>query len=71
MGPEGLLPHSQASVTCPYPEPDQSTESLFYTVILTFYCFVCVTTDYGLDGPGSNPGGDEVFRPSRPALEPT
>ena len=23
---------------------------------------------YGLDGPGSNPGGDETFRPSRPAL---
>ena len=26
---------------------------------------------YGLDGPGSNAGGDENFRPSRPALEPT
>jgi len=26
---------------------------------------------YGLDGPGSNPGGDEIFRPSRPALVPT
>ena len=25
-------------------------------------------TDYRLDGPGSNPGADEVFRPSRPAL---
>jgi len=24
--------------------------------------------DYGLDGPGSNPGGDEIFRPSRPTL---
>ena len=30
-----------------------------------------IATDYGLDGPGSNPGGDEVFRPSRPALGPT
>ena len=29
---------------------------------------VGVATDYGLDGPGSNPGGDEIFRPSRPAL---
>ena len=29
------------------------------------------TTDYGLDGPGSNPDGDETFRPSRPALGPT
>ena len=28
-------------------------------------------TDYGLDGPGSNPGGDEIFCPSRPALGPT
>jgi len=26
---------------------------------------------YELDGPGSNPGGDEIFRPSRPALGPT
>ena len=24
-----------------------------------------------LDGPGSNPDGDEIFRPSRPALGPT
>jgi len=28
-------------------------------------------TDYGLDDPGSNPGEDEIFRPSRPALRPT
>jgi len=32
---------------------------------------VGVATDYGLDGPGSNPGRDEIFRPSRPALGPT
>jgi len=24
-----------------------------------------------MDGPGSNPGGDEIFRASRPALGPT
>ena len=29
---------------------------------------VGTVTDYGLDGPGSNTGGDEIFRPSRPAL---
>jgi len=29
---------------------------------------VGIATDYGLE---SNPGGDEIFRPSRPALEPT
>ena len=30
-----------------------------------------IATDYGLDGLGSNPGGDEIFRPSRPTLVPT
>ena len=30
-----------------------------------------IATDYGLDGPGSDPGVDEIFRPSRPALGPT
>ena len=29
---------------------------------------VGIATDYGLDGPGSNPVGDEIFRPSRPDL---
>ena len=29
---------------------------------------VSIATDYGLDCPRSNPGGDEIFRPSRPAL---
>jgi len=29
---------------------------------------VDIATDYGLDGPGSNPSGDEIFRPSRLAL---
>jgi len=32
---------------------------------------VGIATDYGLDGPGSNPDGDENFRQSRPALGPT
>jgi len=32
---------------------------------------VCIATDYGLYGLGSNPGGDEIFCPSRPALGPT
>jgi len=30
-----------------------------------------VASDYELGGPGSNPGGDEIFRPSIPALGPT
>jgi len=32
---------------------------------------VGIVTDYGLNGSGSNPGGDEIFRWSRPALGPT
>ena len=32
---------------------------------------VGIATDYGVDGPGSNPGGDEIFRSSRPAVGPT
>ena len=32
---------------------------------------VGIATDYGLEGTGSNPGGDEIFRPFRPALGPT
>ena len=29
---------------------------------------VGIATVYGLDSPGSKPGGDEFFRPSGPAL---
>ena len=29
---------------------------------------VGIANDYRLDGLGSNPGGDEIFRPSRSAL---
>ena len=32
---------------------------------------VGIATDYELDDPGSNPGRDEIFRPSIPALGPT
>ena len=32
---------------------------------------VGIATDYGLDDPRSNLGGDEIFRPTRPALGPT
>jgi len=32
---------------------------------------VGITTDYGMDGPGSNPDGYEIFCPSRLALGPT
>jgi len=46
----------------------------FY-IVLDFECgqdsSVGIATDYGLDGPGSNHRGDEIFRPSRPVLRPT
>jgi len=46
-----------------------------YIYIYIYHCgpgsTVDIVTDYGLDGPGSNPGGDEIFRPSRLALGPT
>ena len=32
---------------------------------------VNIATGYGLGGPESNPSGDEIFRPSKPALGPT
>jgi len=32
---------------------------------------VGMATNYGLDDPGSIPSGDEILRPSRPALVPT
>jgi len=32
---------------------------------------VGIATGYWLDGPVSNPGGHEIFVPSRPALGPT
>ena len=45
------------------------------TVSNTYQCVpgssVGIATDYGLESTGSNPDGDEVFRPSRPALGPT
>jgi len=44
-----------------------SSEACDYSVELTHWSY-CSSTDYGLDGPGSSPGGDEIFRPSRSAL---
>ena len=47
----------------------------YFNIVPMYRCgpgsSVGIATDYGLDGPGSNPGGDEIFGPSRPALGPT
>jgi len=52
--------------------------SIFFLENRAVYKIICgpgssvgTATDYGLGGPGSNPGGDEIFHPSRPALGPT
>ena len=44
-------------------------------IFVYVYTYICepgssvgIATDYG---PGSNPSGDEIFRPSRPLLGPT
>ena len=46
-----------------------------YPVCISLFCgpgsSVGIATDYGLDGLGSNLGGDDIFHPSRPALGPT
>jgi len=40
---------------------------LFYNII---YMHIFIANDYRLEGPVSNPGGDEIFRSSRTALGP-
>ena len=49
----------------------QEVKIALYTIWCGSGSSVSIATDYGLDGPGSNPGVDEIFRPSRPALGPT
>ena len=55
---------------------------LYFLFLLQTFCIrygtkigpgssVGIATDYGLVGPGPNPGRDEIFLPSRPALGPT
>jgi len=61
----------------------QNNSNLFGHIMLVELCYcscyslifgpdssVGIATDYGLDDPGSNPGWNEIFRPSRPALGP-
>jgi len=47
------------------------SDTVYYSDIYGPGSSVGIATDYWLDGPGSNPGGDEIFHPSRPALGPT
>ena len=58
-----------------YAHPQGTILTVNLTKIILNFCgpgsSVGIATNYGLDGPGSNPGGDEIFRPSRPALGPS
>ena len=56
-----LLPHSTYFIR----------QFLVVIIIIVIIIIIIIITDYGLDGLGSNPSGDEIFRPSRPALGPT
>jgi len=63
---------------CIYIYIERERERVYMCVCLYIYMSVCgpdssvcIATDYRMEGPGSNPSGDEIFRPSGPALGPT
>jgi hypothetical protein len=53
---------------------NKASNCTLFTIKIKLACgpgsSVGIAIDYWLDGPGSNPGGDEIFRPSRPAQGP-
>ena len=57
--------HSAKNTTTVY-----GTGNLLWLHVAVRGSSVGIETDYGLDSSGSNPGGDEIFRQSRPALGP-
>ena len=67
------IPLIQRYYLCiPYIEFHSSlTKSVGYNCICGPGSSVGIATVYRLDDPGSNPSGEEIFRPSRPALGPT
>ena len=60
-----------------------ASEAVCFSAVYSSWYWVCtdqmsgpgssvgIATDYRLDGPGSNPSGDDIFCLSRPALGPT
>ena len=65
---------------CSYDRVKLGISQRFIYIYIHTHIYICIcgpgssvgiATNYGLDGTGSNPGGDEIFRPSRPALGPT
>ena len=52
MEPEGSLPHSQASATCPYPGPAQSSpHPTSWRSILILYTYLCLGLPNGIFPP--------------------
>jgi len=75
-----LSPEDTASLsTRPDPPKAHKVVCNYVSNIFSFYFVkycgpgssVGIATDYWMDGPGSNPSEDEIFRPSTPALGPT
>ena len=61
--------HEYETIHCPLSEECIVCDIIYmYNIYCGTGSSVGIATDYGLDDPGSNPGGDEIFRPSRPAL---
>ena len=76
-----IADRSAALDRCLYTQTIDVTWAQNFEHPLWFYIFiyftswsgssVSIASDYAMDGPGSNPVGDEIFRNSRPALGPT
>jgi len=69
--------NSITNLSCKYTEVYGHRQDFFPGGFRKFtYGLICrgisvgIVTDYRLDGPGSNPGGDKIFCLSRPALGP-
>ena len=70
-----IRPNNPPSWLPSFPSAKSQVSTLLMCWPIPFKCgpgsSVGIATDYGLDGPGSNPGRDEIFHPSRSALGPT
>ena len=73
-----LLPHLLVTSICPFIFPSVTCCRRQFLYIILYNTMwsgsgssVSIATDYRLAGPGSNPGGDEIFRSSGPNLGPT
>ena len=71
MWPRTLSALKTRVLTCTVDGTAKSGNIVLYCVVRGPGNSVGIATDYGLDGPGSNPSGDEIFRLSRLALGPT